>query len=247
VLENDYRRESRRRARRHYISRRIPACDAAYPRGLYTQRGYLGEHILGTDHSLSLRVVEGAGAFVCGEETALMSAIEGGRGMPHFRPPFPAQSGLWHKPTLINNVETFAAVPWIIRNGAAAFARLGSEKSRGSKTFARWKIMRGGLIEVPMGMTIHEIVHDIGGGLAHGRVLKAVLMGGPSGGCVPASLAHTPVDYEALRAVGAIMGSGGMVVLDDTDCMVDIARYFISFCQDESCGNARIAASARCA
>ncbi len=201
------------------------------------ERGYLGGNILGTAHGLNLRVVEGAGAFVCGEETALMSAIEGGRGMPHFRPPFPAQSGLWHKPTLINNVETFAAVPWIMRNGAAAFASLGSEKSRGSKTFAlAGKIVRGGLIEVPMGMTIHEIVQDIGGGIPNGRRLKAVLMGGPSGGCVPASLAHTPVDYEALRAVGAIMGSGGMVVLDETDCMVDIARYFISFCQDESCG-----------
>jgi NADH-quinone oxidoreductase subunit F len=205
--------------------------------GLCEQHGYLGENIRGTGHSLTLKVVEGAGAFVCGEETALMSAIEGGRGMPHFRPPFPAQCGLWQKPTLINNVETFAAVPWIMRNGATAFATLGSEKSRGSKTFAlAGKIKRGGLIEVPMGMTIHEIVHDIGGGIPNERRLKAVLMGGPSGGCVPASLAHTPVDYEALRAVGAIMGSGGMVVLDDTDCMVDIARYFISFCQDESCG-----------
>ena len=204
---------------------------------LCMQHGYLGENILGTGHSLRLRVAEGAGAFVCGEETAPMSAIEGGRGMPHFRPPFPAQSGLWRKPTLINNVETFAAIPWIIRHGAAAFAALGSEKSRGSKTFAlAGKIVRGGLIEVPMGMTIHEIVHDIGGGIPNGLQLKAVLMGGPSGGCVPASLAHTPVDYEALRAVGAIMGSGGMVVLDNTDCMVDIARYFISFCQDESCG-----------
>ena len=204
---------------------------------LCQRRGYLGANIRGTPHSLNLRVVEGAGAFVCGEETALMSAIEGGRGMPHFRPPFPAQSGLWRKPTLINNVETFAAVPWILRNGASAFAALGSEKSRGSKTFAlAGKITRGGLIEVPMGMTIHDIVHDIGGGIPNGRQFKAVLMGGPSGGCVPASLAHTPVDYEALRAVGAIMGSGGMVVLDDTDCMVDIARYFISFCQDESCG-----------
>ncbi len=200
-------------------------------------QGYLGENILGSGQTLELRVVEGAGAFVCGEETALMSAIEGGRGMPHFRPPFPAQSGLWHKPTLINNVETFAAVPWIVRHGAAAFAALGSEKSRGSKTFAlAGKIRNGGLIEVPMGMSIREIVEDIGGGIPNGRTLKAVLMGGPSGGCVPTALAHTPVDYEALRSVGAIMGSGGMVVLDETDCMVDIARYFISFCQGESCG-----------
>lgn len=201
------------------------------------ERGCLGDNILGSGLNLNLRVVEGAGAFVCGEETALMSAIEGGRGMPQFRPPFPAQSGLWHKPTLINNVETFAAVPWIMRNGAEGFSSIGAEKSRGSKTFAlAGKIVHGGLIEVPMGMTIHEIVHDIGGGIPNGRQFKAVLMGGPSGGCVPASLAHTTVDYEALRSVGAIMGSGGMVVLDDTDCMVDIARYFISFCQEESCG-----------
>lgn len=201
------------------------------------ERGYLGENILGTEMSLHLKVVEGAGAFVCGEETALMSAIEGGRGMPRFRPPFPAQSGLWGKPTLINNVETFASVPWIMRNGAQKFASYGSPKSKGTKTFAlAGKIVRGGLIEVPMGMTIQQIVYDIGGGIPEGRKLKAVLMGGPSGGCVPAHLAHTPVDYEELRSVGAIMGSGGMVVLDETDCMVDIARYFMSFCQDESCG-----------
>jgi len=205
--------------------------------GLCREKGYLGKNILGTGHDLELRVVEGAGAFVCGEETALMAAIEGGRGMPHFRPPFPAQSGLWHKPTLINNVETFAAVPWIIRHGPSAFAELGSGQSRGSKTFAlAGKIRHGGLIEVPMGMSIDEIVQDIGGGIPGGHRLKAVLMGGPSGGCVPASLARTTVDYEALRSVGAIMGSGGMVVLDETDCMVDIARYFISFCQEESCG-----------
>jgi NADH-quinone oxidoreductase subunit F len=201
------------------------------------QRGFLGANILGTDVCLDLNVVEGAGAFVCGEETALMSAIEGGRGMPRFRPPFPAQSGLWGKPTLINNVETFASVPWIMRNGAEKYGALGTTKSKGTKTFAlAGKILRGGLIEVPMGMTIHQIVQEIGGGIPNGRKLKAVLMGGPSGGCVPAHLAHTPVDYEELRSVGAIMGSGGMVVLDDTDCMVDIARYFMSFCQDESCG-----------
>lgn len=201
------------------------------------QNRLLGDDILGTGMHLHLKVVEGAGAFVCGEETALMSAIEGGRGTPRFRPPFPAQSGLHGKPTLINNVETFAAVPWIIRNGSAAFGAFGTEKSRGSKTFAlAGKIVRGGLIEVPMGMSIHEIVHEIGGGIPNGRKLKAVLMGGPSGGCVPASLAHTPVDYEALKSVGAIMGSGGMVVLDETDCMVDIARYFMTFCQTESCG-----------
>lgn len=201
------------------------------------EHGYLGTKILGTDFSLKLKVVEGAGAFVCGEETALMSAIEGGRGMPRFRPPFPAQSGLWGKPTLINNVETFASVPWIMRNGASQFASYGSAKSKGTKTFAlAGKILRGGLIEVPMGMTIERIVYDIGGGIPDGHKFKAVLMGGPSGGCVPAHLAHTPVDYEELRSVGAIMGSGGMVVLDETDCMVDIARYFMTFCQDESCG-----------
>ena len=201
------------------------------------ERGLLGDNLMGTGFKLKLKVVEGAGAFVCGEETALMSAIEGGRGMPRFRPPFPAQSGLWGKPTCINNVETFASVPWIMRNGAKAFAAFGTEKSKGTKTFAlAGKVRRGGLIEVPMGMTIHEIVNDIGGGVPEGRRLKAVLMGGPSGGCVPAHLAHTPVDYEALKSVGAIMGSGGMVVLDDTDCMVDVARYFLSFTQDESCG-----------
>jgi NADH-quinone oxidoreductase subunit F len=201
------------------------------------RHGYLGDNIRESGFNLKLKVVEGAGAFVCGEETALMSAIEGGRGMPRFRPPFPAQSGLWGKPTCINNVETFASVPWIIRNGAKAYARFGTDQSKGTKTFAlAGKVRRGGLIEVPMGMTIHQIVNDIGGGVPAGRQLKAVLMGGPSGGCVPAHLAHTPVDYEALRSVGAIMGSGGMVVLDDTDCIVDIARYFLTFTQDESCG-----------
>ena len=201
------------------------------------QRGLLGDNLMGTGFRLKLKVVEGAGAFVCGEETALMSAIEGGRGMPKFRPPYPSESGLWGKPTCINNVETFASVPWIVRNGAKAFAAYGTGKSRGTKTFAlAGKVRRGGLIEVPMGMTIHEIVNDIGGGVPEGRKLKAVLMGGPSGGCVPAHLAHTPVDYEALKSVGAIVGSGGMVVLDDSDCIVDIARYFLAFTQDESCG-----------
>jgi len=201
------------------------------------ERGYLGTDILGTGMNLKLRVIEGAGAFVCGEETALMSAIEGGRGMPRFRPPFPAQSGLWGKPTLINNVETLATISWIIRNGAEKFSSYGSGKSRGTKTFAlAGKVNRGGLIEVPMGMTIREIVHDIGGGIPDNRKLKGVLLGGPSGGCVPASLCDTPVDFEEIKAVGAIMGSGGMVVLDETDCMVDIARYFMEFTQDESCG-----------
>jgi len=199
--------------------------------------GLLGERILGTDFSLHLRIMEGAGAFVCGEETALLESVEGRRGMPHLRPPYPAERGLWGRPTLINNVETLALVPWIVRHGAAEFARLGTEKSKGTKVFAlAGKIRRGGLIEVPMGITLREIVEEIGGGVAEGRRFKAVQVGGPSGGCVPAALADTAVDYEALASVGAIMGSGGLVVLDDTDCMVEIARYFLEFTQDQSCG-----------
>jgi NADH:ubiquinone oxidoreductase subunit F (NADH-binding)/Pyruvate/2-oxoacid:ferredoxin oxidoreductase delta subunit len=186
---------------------------------------------------LTLSVFEGAGAFVCGEETALIASIEGKRGMPRLRPPFPAQQGLWNKPTIINNVETLAMVPWIIRNGAEKFAAIGTAKSKGTKTFAlAGRIRRGGLIEVPMGMTIREIVEDIGGGTVEGREFKAVQIGGPSGGCVPARLADTPVDFESLRDIGAIMGSGGLVVLDDTTCMVDVARYFLQFTQDQSCG-----------
>jgi NADH-quinone oxidoreductase subunit F len=201
------------------------------------KRGYLGENILGTGFSLRLRIMEGAGAFVCGEETALLASIEGRRGMPRLRPPYPAQNGLWGKPTLVNNAETYSLVPWIMRNGARAFAGLGTEKSPGTKVFAlAGKVVRGGLIEVPMGITLREIVEDIGGGVAGGKRFKAVQVGGPSGGCVPASLAHTPVDYEALAAIGAIMGSGGLVVLDDADCMVDIARYFLEFTQNQSCG-----------
>jgi len=201
------------------------------------QRGWLGEKLLGANYPLKLTVFEGAGAFVCGEETALIASVEGGRGMPRLRPPFPAQSGLWGKPTLINNVETLALVPWIVRHGAEKFAAIGTAKSKGTKVFAlAGKIQRGGLIEVPMGTTIREIVEEIGGGAAAGRRFKAVQIGGPSGGCVPARLADTPVDYESLREVGAIMGSGGLVVLDDSSCMVDIARYFLQFTQDQSCG-----------
>ncbi|TAL07071.1 MAG: 4Fe-4S dicluster domain-containing protein [Verrucomicrobia bacterium] len=186
---------------------------------------------------LRMRVFEGAGAFVCGEETALIASVEGQRGMPKLRPPFPAREGLWGKPTLINNVETLAMVPWILRNGAEKFAAIGTAKSKGTKVFAlAGKIRRGGLIEIPMGTTIREIVEEIGGGVGDGRKFKAVQIGGPSGGCVPARLADTPVDYESLRDVGAIMGSGGLVVLDDTSCMVDIARYFLQFTQDQSCG-----------
>ncbi|MCM2372717.1 NAD(P)H-dependent oxidoreductase subunit E [Aporhodopirellula aestuarii] len=210
------------------IRHAIAECEAA---------GLLGDRILGSDYSLKFSVKEGAGAFICGEETALIHSIEGGRGTPRLRPPFPAESGLWEKPTLINNVETLSLVPWILRHGGDEFAKFGTETSKGTKVFAlAGKIQRGGLIEVPMGVTIRQIVNQIGGGVANGRRFKAVQIGGPSGGCVPASLADTPVDYEALSSVGAIMGSGGMVVLDDTDCMVDIARYFLRFTQDQSCG-----------
>ena len=201
------------------------------------ERGFLGDRILGADFHLHLRIMEGAGAFVCGEETALIASIEGRRGMPQLRPPYPAESGLAGKPTLINNVETYALVPWILRHGAEAFAQLGTAHSKGTKVFAlAGKVARGCLIEVPMGITLRQIVEEIGGGIAGGRTFKAVQVGGPSGGCVPASLADTPVDFEALASVGAIMGSGGLVVLDDADCMVEIARYFLEFTQDQSCG-----------
>jgi NADH-quinone oxidoreductase subunit F len=204
---------------------------------LCEQRGWLGERLLGGTYPLRLSIKEGAGAFVCGEETALIASVEGRRGMPRLRPPFPAESGLWGKPTLINNVETLALVPWIIRHGPEAFAAHGTKTSKGTKVFAlAGKVRRGGLIEVPMGTTIRQIVEEIGGGAAAGHRFKAVQIGGPSGGCVPARLADTPVDYESLREVGAIMGSGGLVVLDDSDCMVDIARYFLQFTQDQSCG-----------
>jgi len=201
------------------------------------KRGWLGERLLGAGLPLRLSVVEGAGAFVCGEETALIASVEGRRGMPRLRPPFPAESGLWGKPTLIHNVETLALVPWIIRHGAEKFAALGTAKSKGTKVFAlAGSVRRGGLIEVPMGTTLREIVENIGGGAAEGRRIKAVQIGGPSGGCVPASLMDTPVDYESLREAGAIMGSGGIVALDDSSCMVDIARYFLRFTQNQSCG-----------
>jgi NADH-quinone oxidoreductase subunit F len=201
------------------------------------QRGFLGDNIFGMGFSLNLKIVAGAGAFVCGEETALMASIEGRRGMPRVRPPYPAESGLWGKPTLINNVETYAAISWIIRNGADAFDRFGTESSKGTKVFAlAGKVARVGLIEVPMGISLHEVVNDVGGGIAGQLKFKAVQVGGPSGGCVPAELAHIPVDFEALKKVGAMMGSGGLVVLDETDCMVDIARYFLQFTQNQSCG-----------
>jgi len=201
------------------------------------EKNLLGDNIAGSDFGLHLSVHQGAGAFICGEETALIQSIEGHRGTPRLRPPYPAERGLRGKPTLVNNVETLALVPWIFRHGPEAFAAIGTEKSKGTKVFSlAGKIARGGLIEVPMGVTLREIVEQIGGGIAGGRRFKAVQVGGPSGGCIPAELADTPVDYEALREAGAIMGSGGLVVLDETDCMVDIARYFLRFTQDQSCG-----------
>ncbi len=204
---------------------------------LCRERGYLGADILGSGFDLQLGIREGAGAFVCGEESALLASIEGGRGNPRLRPPYPSDSGLWGAPTLINNVETFATVPWIMREGPERFAAMGTERSKGTKVFAlAGKVARGGLIEVPMGITIGQIVEEIGGGVADGREFKAVQIGGPSGGCIPARLADTPVDYEELGELGAIMGSGGFVVLDDADCMVDVARYFLEFTQRESCG-----------
>ena len=201
------------------------------------ERGFIGEGILGYDFDFNISIRQGAGAFVCGEETALMMSIEGRRGMPNFRPPFPAESGLWGKPTNINNVETLANVPWIILNGANAFNAHGTEKSKGTKVFAlAGKIARGGLIEVPMGISLKEIVFDIGGGTSKGLDFKAVQIGGPSGGVIPASLAETPVDYESITQTGAIMGSGGLIVMDESACMVDVAKFFLNFTQDESCG-----------
>lgn len=201
------------------------------------QEKLLGDRILGTDFSFRIQIKEGAGAFVCGEETALLESIEGRRGMPRLRPPFPAQSGLYGCPTLVNNVETYSMIPWIFQNSGSAFAQYGTEKSRGSKVFAlAGKIRRGGLIEVPMGISIRTIVDEIGGGVVDDGQFKAVQIGGPSGGCVPARLGDTSVDFESLSAVGAIMGSGGLVVLDQNDCMVDIARYFLQFTQEQSCG-----------
>jgi len=201
------------------------------------EEGYLGKDILGTGFDFDLSVYQGAGAFVCGEETALMESIEGKRGFPRIRPPYPAVKGLWGAPTLINNTETFAQISYIMKNGAGSFNKVGTESSRGTKVFAlAGKVARGGLIEVPMGMTIREVVEEIGGGVAGGREFKAVQIGGPSGGCVPSWKSDTPIDFESLKEVGAMMGSGGLVVLDDKDCMVDIARYFLTFTQNEACG-----------
>ncbi|MGE5380757.1 MAG: NADH-ubiquinone oxidoreductase-F iron-sulfur binding region domain-containing protein [Methylocystaceae bacterium] len=201
------------------------------------EQGYLGTNILGSGVSFTIRVKQGAGAFVCGEETAMIASLEGERGMPRLKPPFPAEAGYWHKPTNINNVETYANVPWIMSHGSQAFAAFGTEKSKGTKVFAlAGKVQCGGLAEVPIGMSLKEVIFGIGGGIKGGRQFKAVQLGGPSGGCIPASLLDTPVDYDTLMATGAIMGSGGMVVMDENTCMVDIARYFLDFTQKESCG-----------
>ena len=203
-----------------------------------TERGFLGENIFGIPgKNFSLRIKAGAGAFVCGEETALIASLEGERGMPRLKPPFPAQKGYWQLPTNINNVETFANVPWIIKNGGEAFAKYGIETSRGTKVFAlTGKVKKGGLVEVPMGISLKEIIYGVGGGIVGDRPFKAVQLGGPSGGCVPAELIDTKVDYESITKTGAIVGSGGMVVMDDTTCMVDMARFFLDFTCKESCG-----------
>ncbi len=201
------------------------------------ERGYLGVNIFDSDVDFDIMIKAGAGAFVCGEETALIASLEGERGMPRLKPPFPAEKGFWQKPTDINNVETLANVPWIISNGGAAFAQYGTEKSPGTKVFAlAGKIKKGGLVEVPMGISIKDIIFGIGGGIKNDRKFKAVQMGGPSGGCVPDHLADTPVTYEDITKTGAIVGSGGMIVMDEDTCMVDMARYFLDFTRDESCG-----------
>ena len=202
------------------------------------KKGYLGETILGKEgFNLDIYVKEGAGAFVCGEETALIASVEGERGMPRKRPPFPAEKGLWKKPTNINNVETCANIPWIIFNGAKAYAKYGTEKSKGTKVFAlTGKINNGGLVEVPMGISINDVIFKLGGGIQNGKKFKGVQMGGPSGGCIPAYLGDTIIDYDSVNSTGAIMGSGGMVIMDETTCMVDVARFFLDFTVKESCG-----------
>ena len=221
-------------------------CRAEYPIAVKTfeiaikqarEYGLLGEHIFGTDFSFDLEVRQGAGAFVCGEETALIASIEGKRGEPRPRPPFPSVRGLFGKPTSINNVESYANVPQIILNGPQWFAAMGTEKSKGTKTFAlAGDVKKTGLIEVPFGITLREIIYDVGGGIKNDLGFKAIQTGGPMGGCLPEEFLDLPVDYERLSQAGSIMGSGGMVVLDEETCMVDIAKFFVKFIQDESCG-----------
>ena len=202
-----------------------------------TKAGYLGPSVLDTEFAFEVDVRLGAGAFVCGEETALIASLEGGRGTPKPRPPYPAVEGLWGRPTLINNVETFANIAPIIRHGSAWFAGIGTESSKGTKVFAlAGRVVNTGLVEVPMGATLREIVYDIGGGIVDGKAFKAVQTGGPAGGCIPAQFLDMPVDYESLMGVGSFMGSGGMIVMDETSCMVNVAKYFMDFCREESCG-----------
>jgi NADH-quinone oxidoreductase subunit F len=242
---------------RHRSDPRIIYCRAEYPLAIKhlnialkqaRERSFLGERILGKDFSFDMYIKEGAGAFVCGEETALIASIEGKRGTPRPRPPFPAQSGVWGKPTNINNVETLANVAWIIQNGAGAFNRHGIGKSRGTKVFAlAGKIAKGGLVEVPMGMPLREVIFDVGGGIPGGKSFKAVQMGGPSGGCIPAALLDTPVDYESINATGAIMGSGGMIVMDESTCVVDVANSFFPSPSGNPAASAPSAASERSA
>ncbi|MBP5278106.1 MAG: SLBB domain-containing protein, partial [Prevotella sp.] len=201
------------------------------------QQGFIGENLFDTDFSIDVNIFEGAGAFVCGEETALIASIEGKRGFPRLRPPYPAQRGLFGYPTLINNVETLSQIPFIVSQGSEAYRKVGTEGSKGTKVFAlAGKVRHGGLIEVPMGTTLRQIVDHIGGGMENDERLKAVQTGGPSGGCIPADLCDTAVDFDALNEMGAIMGSGGLVVLSESDCMVDVARYFLNFISGESCG-----------
>ncbi len=213
------------------IERLQMAIDVCY------EKGYLGKNVMGFGFDFDLRIKKGAGAFVCGEETALMASIEGERGMPRPRPPFPAVKGLWGKPTNINNVETFANVRHIILKGADWYASLGTETTKGTKIFAvTGKVKHTGLVEVPAGMTVREVIYNVCGGIANNRKFKAVQAGGPSGGCIPADILDTPVDYDSLIKAGAMMGSGGLVVMDETTCMVDVARFFLTFTRDESCG-----------
>ncbi|WP_373482103.1 NADH-ubiquinone oxidoreductase-F iron-sulfur binding region domain-containing protein [Acetobacterium sp.] len=201
------------------------------------EKGFLGDNLFETGFNFDLRIKAGAGAFVCGEETALIASLEGERGMPRLKPPFPAQKGYWNKPTNINNVETFANVPWIFRNGGDAYAALGTKESKGTKVFAlTGKVKHGGLVEIPMGLTLRDVIYEIGGGIKENKAFKAVQMGGPSGGCIPAALLDTQIDYAEITKTGAIMGSGGMVVMDENTCMVDMARFFLDFTCKESCG-----------
>lgn len=221
-------------------------CRAEYPLALERLRtaisqaqelNLLGENILGSDFSFQIKIKEGAGAFVCGEETALIASLEGKRGMPRARPPFPVEKGLWDKPTVINNVETLANVSYILQNGAGQFAKYGTQKSKGTKTFClAGKIKNTGLIEIPLGMSLKQVIYDIGGGTANDKRFKAIQIGGPSGGCLPLDLLDLPIDYDSLAEAGAIMGSGGMIIIDEDNCVVDLAKYFSSFTQKESCG-----------